>query len=182
MGIARPFLLRFPWPPMWVEVALVSRLTCVLVLGSAVPLLAGLLIPPAHAQSQSPQYLATAWQAEQGLPQNSVTAMLQDQLGYLWVGTFGGLARFDGVRFTLFESGDLQHLGDNGILSLFESRAGVLWIGTFEGGLIRVQNGKVTTSTEHDGLPSRFVSSIREDREGNLWFNTSGGVAHFVGT
>jgi signal transduction histidine kinase/ligand-binding sensor domain-containing protein len=108
--------------------------------------------------------------------------MLQDQLGYLWVGTFGGLARFDGVRFTLFESGDLQHLGDNGILSLFESRAGVLWIGTLDGGLIRVQNGKVTTYTEHDGLPSRFVSSIREDREGNLWFNTSGGVAHFVGT
>jgi signal transduction histidine kinase/ligand-binding sensor domain-containing protein len=181
MGIGRPFSLCFPWSPTWVEVAFLSRVACVLVLASAVALLASILIFPAQAQSQSSQYLATAWQAEQGLPQNSVTAMLQDQLGYLWVGTFGGLARFDGVRFTLFESGDLQHLGDNGILSLFESRSGVLWVGTLDGGLIRVQDGKVTTYTEHDGLPSRFVSSIREDREGNLWFNTSGGVAHFVG-
>jgi len=182
MGIGRPFLLRFPWSPTWAKVALVSRLTCLLVLSSAVPLLAGLLIYPAHSQSQPSQYVAGAWQAEEGLPQNSVTAMVQDRLGYLWVGTFGGLARFDGVRFTLFESGDLLHLGDNGILSLYESRSGVLWIGTLDGGLIRVDDGTVTTYTEHDGLPSRFVSSIREDQEGNLWFNTSEGVAHFVGT
>ena len=39
-----------------------------------------------------------------------------------------------------------------------------------------------TTYTEGDGLPSRFISSIREDTDGNLWFNTSEGVAHFVGT
>ena len=43
-------------------------------------------------------------------------------------------------------------------------------------------NGVVTTYTERDGLPSRFISSIREDAEGKLWFNTSEGVAHFVGT
>ena len=144
-------------------------------------LLASLFVAFARAQSQPPQYVARVWQAEQGLPQNSVTAMLQDRLGYLWVGTFGGLARFDGERFTLFESGDLLRLGNNGILSLYETRSGVLWIGTLDGGLIRVDNGSATTYTEHDGLPSRFVSSIREDIEGNLWFNTSEGLAHFVG-
>ena len=108
--------------------------------------------------------------------------MLQDHQGYLWVGTFGGLARFDGQRFTLFESGDMLPLGNNGILSLYESRSGVVWIGTLDGGLVRLDNGVVTTYTERDGLPSRFISSIREDAEGKLWFNTSEGVAHFVGT
>ena len=68
--------------------------------------------------------------------------------GYLWVGTFGGLARFDGERFTVFDSADMPPLGNNGILSLYESRSGVLWIGTLDGGLIRLDNGVVTTYTE----------------------------------
>jgi signal transduction histidine kinase/ligand-binding sensor domain-containing protein len=178
----RPLLLRFNWPRTMAGSALVSCLTSVLLLASVVTLLASLFIAPAHAQSQFPQYVATVWQAEQGLPQNSVTAMLQDDHGYLWVGTFGGLARFDGRRFTLFESGDMLPLGNNGILSLYESRSGVVWIGTLDGGLVRLDNGVITTYTEGDGLPSRFISSIREDAEGKLWFNTSGGVAHFVGT
>ena len=156
--------------------------TCVLLLASGVPLVAVLLIAPVNAQSQAPQYVERVWQAEQGVPQNSVTAMLQDHQGYLWVGTFGGLARFDGERFTLFDSGNLLPLGNNGILSLHESRSGELWIGTLDGGLIRVDNGTATAYKRRDGLPSRFVSSIHEDKEGKLWFNTSEGIAHFVGT
>jgi PAS domain S-box-containing protein len=148
---------------------------------SAITLLIGLLVVPLYAQSQPLQYVTTVWQAEQGLPQNSVTAMLQDHQGYLWVGTFGGLARFDGERFTLFESHDLQPLGDNGVLSLYEDHSEVLWIGTLDGGLVRLEHGVATTYTEREGLPSRFVSSISEDRNGKLWFNTSEGLAHFVG-
>ena len=179
MGIGRPFLLRFPWSPTWAEVALVSRLACVLVLVSAVALLASILIFPAHAQSQSPQYLATAWQTEQGLPKNSVNAMVQDHRGYLWIGTFGGLARFDGQRFTVFESGDTPGLGSDQILSLYESRSGVLWIGTVGGGLIRLENGIATTYTERDGLPSGFISSIRGDAEGKCG-STHRGAWHIL--
>ena len=159
--------------------ALVSCFTCVLLLASAVPLLASFLIAPAHAQSTPPQYVTRVWHTEEGLPQNSVNAMLQDRQGYLWIGTFGGLARFDGERFTLFDSGNMQTLGNNGILSLYEDRSGVLWIGTLDTGLIRLENGVATTYTERDGLPSRFISSIRGDAEGNVWINTSGGVARF---
>ena len=182
MASRRSLLFRFGWRRTAIAGAWGTCFACVLFLAGALPLLASLLIASARAQSQAPQYVARAWEAEQGLPQNSVTAMLQDHQGYLWIGTFGGLARFDGERFTLFESGDMLPLGNNGILSLHESRSGVLWIGTLDGGLIRVEDGVATTYTEHDGLPSRFVGSIREDAEGKLWFNTSEGVAHFVGT
>ena len=179
---SRSLLLRFNRRRTMAGFALASRLTCLLLPASAASLLASILIAPLNAQSTAPQYVARVWQAEQGLPQNSVTTMLQDHRGYLWVGTFGGLARFDGERFTLFESRDMLPLGNNGILSLYESRTGVLWTGTLDGGLIRVEDGVTTTYTERDGLPSRFISSIREDAEGKLWFNTAEGVGHFVGT
>jgi ligand-binding sensor domain-containing protein len=67
------------------------------------------------------------------------------------------------------------------ILSLYESRSGVLWIGTVDGGLIRLENGVSTTYTDRDGLPSRFISSIRRDAEGNVWIKSSRGVAKFSG-
>ena len=163
--------------------AAVSCLTLVLLLASAVPLLASLLIAPAHAQSQPPQYVTEVWHTEQGLPQNSVNAMLQDHRGYLWIGTFGGLARFDGERFTVFDSANTPGFGSDQIFSLYESHSGALWVGTVDGGLIRLQDGVATTYTERDGLPNRWVTSIRGDVEGKLWINTAGGgVAHFAGT
>jgi PAS domain S-box-containing protein len=148
----------------------------------AAGLLVSLLTARVQAQSQPPQYVTTVWQTEQGLPQNSVNALAQDHDGYLWIGTFGGLARFDGERFTVFDSADTPGFGSDQIFSLYESRSGVLWIGTVDGGLTRLQDGVATTYTERDGLPSGFISSIREDAEGKLWINTSRGVARFAGT
>ncbi len=155
------------------------RITVVLVGG----LVANLSIAPLHPQSIAPQYVTRVWHTEQGLPQNSVNAMLQDRHGYLWVGTFGGLARFDGERFTLFNSANTPGFGSDEIFSLYESRSGVLWIGSVDNGLIRLQDGVATTYTESDGLPNRWVTSIRGDAEGNVWINTAqGGVAHFAGS
>ena len=109
--------------------------------------------------------------------------MLQDHHGYIWIGTFGGLARFDGERFTVFDSANTPGVGSDQIVSLYESRSGALWIGTVDDGLIRLQNGVATTYTERDGLPNRWVTSIRGDGEGNVWINTAGGgTAHFAGT
>ena len=147
----------------------------------AAGLLTSLWIAPVHAQSYPTQYVTTNWQTEQGLPQNSVNALVQDHDGYLWIGTYGGLARFDGEHFKFFGSADLPGLGSVGITSLYESRSGGLWVGTAGGGLARLNHGVATTYTERDGLPSLFIHSIRGDPEGNVWINTSGGLARFAG-
>ena len=147
----------------------------------ALGLLSTLLIAPVHAQSYPRQYIPTVWQTEQGLPQNSVNALLQDHDGYLWIGTYGGLARFDGAHFKFFGSADLPGLGSLGITALYESRPGVLWVGTTGGGVARLDHGVATAFTERDGLPSGFIDSIRGDAEGNVWIKTSEGLARFAG-
>ncbi len=179
----RELLLRFNWCRTMPRPGPLCCLPRVLLLATAVPLFASHLITAVHAQSPPPQYVTRVWHTEEGLPQNSVNAMLEDHRGYIWIGTFGGLARFDGARFTLFNSANTPGFGSDQIVSLYESRSGALWIGTVDGGLIRLQDGVATTYTESDGLPNRWVTSIRGDREGNVWINTSnGGVAHFIGT
>ncbi len=135
------------------------------------------LMSPAWAQSTGPpsldpelaltQFVHEVWTAEDGLPQNSVSAVAQTRDGYVWIGTQDGLVRFDGVRFRIFAKQD--GLGNNEIRALLPRADGSLWIGTYGGGLSRLQNDRVTTFTSADGLPNEHVRSLFEDSQGILW-------------
>lgn len=131
-------------------------------------------------QGARTRYLQDVWSTEKGLPQNSVTSLLQTRDGYLWVGTFGGLARFDGLKFTIFDTGNSPGLKSNRITALFEDHTGILWIGTEQNGLSRYDRGKFTTYMTNDGLPGNYVESIAEDAKGGIWIAASNGVAHFA--
>ena len=136
----------------------------------------------ARAQGLDPrkaltQYGLDTWTTDDDLPQNSVTALLQTRDGYLWLGTYGGLARFDGVRFVVYDSGNTESLHSNAVQALCEGRDGSLWIGTTGGGLARYHDGKFTSYGTPDGLPSDIVRALYEDRAGTLWIGTNDGLA-----
>ena len=75
------------------------------------------------------QFGLDVWQRRQGLPQSSATAIVPARDGYLWVGTEEGLARFDGVRFSVFDRKNTPELERHNVTTLLESRDGSLWIG-----------------------------------------------------
>ena len=126
------------------------------------------------------QYNLDVWTTADDLPQNSVTAIVQSRDGYLWLGTYGGLVRFDGVRFTVFDvaSGALE---SNGVQALLEDHSGALWIGTNGGGLTRYQQGRFETFRVADGLAHDIVRTLYEDRGGRIWIGTSNGLGLFEG-
>lgn len=117
---------------------------------------------------QPAQYLVDTIGPELGLPQTNVTAALQTRDGYLWVGTEGGLGRFDGTRFVTFRHADTPALLSHSIRCLFEDRAGDLWIGT-ERGLVRNHAGEFAAI----GLADAVVTAMAEDRSGRLWIGTN---------
>jgi ligand-binding sensor domain-containing protein/signal transduction histidine kinase len=122
------------------------------------------------------QFGHETWLTENGLPQNTVHAIVQTKDGYIWIGTEEGLARFDGVKFTVFDKQNTPELKSNYIRSLLADRQGALWIGTAQG-LARLLNGKFTLFTRDDGLPSETIQAVYEDREGTLWVATANGLA-----
>lgn len=73
------------------------------------------------------------WNSADGLSSNSVRAISQDQLGYLWVGTLYGLNRFDGHRFTQFSTKTSRQLASNSINKLVLDQQGYMWVGTKAG-------------------------------------------------
>jgi ligand-binding sensor domain-containing protein len=96
------------------------------------------------------------WTTEDGLPQNSINAILQTSDGYIWLATYGGLVRYDGVQFTTFTKGNTKGLNSNRILCLMEAGDGALWIGTEDGGISAFRNGAFTAYTTADGLPEKW--------------------------
>lgn len=129
-------------------------------------------LDPAKAVTQ---YVNEVWQTEQGLPQNTIQAICQTRDGYLWLGTQEGLARFDGVRFSVFDKSNTPELTQNIILALREDRQGSLWVGVQGGGLLRLKEGRFTAFTRKDGLASDRVRALYVDHEGAVWIGTTGG-------
>ena len=126
------------------------------------------------------QYVYDRWTIEDGLPHNAVRAVAQTPDGYLWLGTNGGLVRFDGARFKKFSGVDdgAPLLGQ--VLVLHVGRGGALWVGTASGGLTVVRDGRFTTFTTEDGLPSDYVEALYEAQDGTLWIGTNEGLARLV--
>ena len=116
-----------------------------------------------------PNYFPRSWKTENGLPDNAVTAVTQTRDGYLWLGTYGGLARFDGVHFTVFNSGDCPGLQSDRVTSLFEDTQGALWIGHERGDLTRYADGKFESLAVHETGARRKISAIAEDQDGDTW-------------
>ncbi len=96
-------------------------------------------------------YVRNTWSLQQGLPQISVQAIAQDQRGYLWVGTQGGLARFDGIRFVTYTPDDTPALPGIFIRTLYPDAAGKLWIGTYKGLAVYDGNAFATIAVARHG-------------------------------
>jgi signal transduction histidine kinase/ligand-binding sensor domain-containing protein len=121
-------------------------------------------------------YLSDVWQTEDGLPHNAVQAIVQTRDGYLWLGTPGGLVRFDGVRFRVFNQGELKH---NNVHALVEDGDGSLWIGTYGGGLHRYDGSRFEPLGAAEGIASALIRSLHRDRHGRLWVGTHDGGVSF---
>ena len=152
----------------------------------------------------------THFTEKEGLSNNNVRSILEDKSGNLWFGTFGGgVSKYDGKSFTHFT--EKEGLSNNSVLSMLEDKRGNLWFGTDGGGISkydgnrveeieatekkrrdypstntsRPKKGKLVKSfthfTEKEGLSNNTVWSILEDKSGNLWFGSNGGVSKYLG-
>jgi len=119
------------------------------------------------------QFNRTTWDDE--LPQNSVRAILQTGDGYMWFGTYEGLARFDGVRFTNFDRSVTGDLPGTAVYDLVEDSSGDLWIAT-NGGLAHLCDGVFSAYTSEDGLISDLIYAVLPTSDGRLWLGTDRGL------
>lgn len=150
-----------------------SAVALVWLLGAAA---AALALPLETAAPDSPAYSRRVWQSADGLPEDFAQALARTPDGYLWIGTSGGLVRFDGVRFVVFNRENQPAFRDDSFYSLLVTKDGALWGGTEGGGLVRYRGGSFRVFGAAEGLTNGFVRVIFEDRDRNLWVGTDNGL------
>jgi ligand-binding sensor domain-containing protein/signal transduction histidine kinase len=133
-----------------------------------------LLLNLARGSAGVTPYHIDAWEVENGLPQSSITSIVQTRDGYLWLGTFNGLVRFDGVQFKVFSPNSVPGLPSSRIVQLFEDRAGTLWIGTEEGAVVRFTAGRFESFALPAALKSPgYAHTFAETSDHMIWIATS---------
>ena len=133
----------------------------------------------AQASAQAPGsaagWVRESWSIVDGLPVNSINALLQSRSGYIWAATYDGLVRFDGVRFTVFNSANTPGLPSDRITTISETRDSSIWLTTEQRHLVRFKRGRFTHFGRSLGVDGG-VTAIREDGAGTIWIGTDKGV------
>ena len=153
---------------------------------AAVPLIAFacfLANSVAAALDTPPQtsYAARTWQVQDGLPEPTVQAFAQTKDRYLWIGTTGGLLRFDGARMVLYDRDNTPAFTENNVFNLTVASDGTLWIATEGGGLIRYKDGVFRCFSAKEGLTNDFLRVVYQDSRGVIWIGTDNGLFRFRG-
>ncbi|MDY7226051.1 two-component regulator propeller domain-containing protein [Hyalangium rubrum] len=140
----------------------------VVLLGVGAP---GLALEPARRISQ---YSHDNWRSENGLPQNSGLALAQTSEGYLWIGTYEGLVRFDGARFTTFDRRTSPEMEVNTVSALVEDAEGTLWVGTARG-LFRHEQGQLRPLPDAGELAHAGILQLLADGK-QVWVASNRGL------
>ncbi|MBB6459655.1 two-component regulator propeller domain-containing protein [Flammeovirga kamogawensis] len=122
---------------------------------------------------------------EDGLSHATVTSILEDNMGFMWFGTYKGLNRYDGyeMKTYAYSRGENTGLNDDMISSLIQDHNGFIWIGYLNNGL-SIFDPKTETFQHFKGgdenelmVPSESVNKIYEDSDNNVWVVTSNGIS-----
>ena len=130
----------------------------------------------------TPQYQIDHWTTENGLPIGGVTGICQGREGYLWISTFDGLARFDGVRFAIFDRSNTAGITSNRFDTMFCAVDGDFWTGTEGGTVVRYHEGRFESYSTKDGLASGPILGISGDDDGHIWVLARGGMSQWQPT
>ncbi len=124
---------------------------------------------------------------EDGLSQSTVFCITQDSKGFIWIGTQGGLNKYDGYNFTVYKYNpfDSTSLSDNWVQAIVEDTSGNLWIGTHSSGIYFFDRDKKVfidyrnNAYDNNSLVNNRVWTLYQDKDGYLWIGTSGGLDKF---
>ncbi|MBO5550530.1 MAG: hybrid sensor histidine kinase/response regulator, partial [Lachnospiraceae bacterium] len=128
----------------------------------------------ATGQLQGIGYTATLYDATNGLPTSDANWILGASDGYVWIGGYSGIIRYDGSTFERLDSSD-------GLTSgrvIFEDSRGRIWVGTNDNGVVVMDGNVHTHYTYKDGLISSSIRSFAEDNEGNIYIGSTSGLVY----
>ena len=129
------------------------------------------------------EYVSRGYTKEEGLPANTVSDIFQDDKGYIYIGTYEGLVRFDGVNFNVYNRSLDEKFAFVSSRFVCQSKDGAIWVGSNDEGVFRIvmdSSEDVVSFSKANGLANNSVRSLCEDKKGNIWVATAGGIRYIT--
>ncbi|MBR6173469.1 MAG: HD domain-containing protein [Eubacterium sp.] len=121
---------------------------------------------------QGEGFSAVLYDNTKGLPTSEANAIAETKEGFLWIGSYSGMVRYDGNTFERVDS----TTGVTSVVSLYVDSKDRLWIGTNDNGVAMMEKGVITSFKGAEGIKSDSVKSIVEDDQGNIYIATTLGI------
>ena len=122
-------------------------------------------------------YSTRNWTTENGLPSSAILDIHQSQEGYIWLLTYNGLLRYNGIEFERFDKKHIQYFKTNSVFAITETPEGAIWFGSYGNGLVKYED-KIFTKIE---TPDFFVQKLFTENDDIIWIGTkNNGVYKFV--
>lgn len=125
-------------------------------------------------------YVYQSWNSFGELSGTTSTDIFQTSDGYINIGTYEGLVKFDGVEFSTINKSTRDDVDFISVRVIFQDSRGNVWIGTNDEGLHKISPQGNKSYTTDNGLPNNSVRALVEDKKGNIWIGTAGGVAYLT--
>lgn len=138
-----------------------------------------LLLEKINPSTANNNYLLSSWNANNGLPQNSVNDISQDSKGFLWIATYGDIVRFDGINFKPYFSSEYPGLISDRMISIFNDSKDRLWISNEFGSLLIMDGRKIADITYKFLEKYVRVKEFAEDSFGNLYINSNSNLYYY---
>lgn len=144
------------------------------ILTAALALVIIMQLLPLTAAADSSDYVVKLYNESNGLPTGEANAVLQTMDGYIWIGSYGGLIRYDGTSFVNYSMDG--RIASSSIRGLFEDSSRRLWIGTNDSGVFVLENGEISAvSCSGDGF--LCIRDFAEGSDGTIYAASNSGAA-----
>ena len=128
----------------------------------------------AKAEIVQDDFVDTIYNNTNGMFTSEANTICETDDGYLWIGSYAGLTRYDGIEFEFIREGGLVN-----VVGMMTDSKGRLWIGTNDAGIARYEKGQYTYFTMKDGLPSNSVRCFAQGQDGTVYVGTSDRICRF---
>ncbi len=145
----------------------------------AASLACSIAVQPINAQASEAyfsedNFIEEIYNNANGMVSSEANVICETNDGYIWIGSYAGLTRYDGSKFEFIREGGLVN-----VVGMMNDSRGRLWIGTNDAGIARYENGRYTYFTVEDGLPTNSIRCFAEDKNGCIYVGTSDRICRF---
>ncbi len=128
----------------------------------------------ATEQIKGAYFLPVLYDASNGLPTSEANCILSASDGYIWIGGYSGVVKYDGINFEKLDVND----GLTSARYMYEDSLGRIWVATNDSGVVVIDGNERIRYTKKDGLSSDSIRAFAEDSRGNIFIGSTAGISY----